>query len=268
VGAVELPRPLADPQHVRRAVVPLAGEGVLAGESFLVAQDEGLVAGGDVGGVQLGGGLGVDAAGGHEPKSAVDAVGHLLVASPLGAGGHELLVPGVHTGEVGETALGEGAKEVQRRGRLVVRSDQALGVGVAGRAGEQDVVHHVAAERRQLDALDGLGVARPWFGELAGDAAHLHQGHPRGVREDHGHLEDDLELVADGIRGEGVEGLGAVARLEQERFSGGHPAELGGELPRLTREDERGEGRKRLDHGVERPTVGPLGLLGGRELLP
>jgi MFS family permease len=48
VGAVELPGALADPEHVGRAVVPVAGEGVLAGERFLVAEDEGLVRGVEV----------------------------------------------------------------------------------------------------------------------------------------------------------------------------------------------------------------------------
>ena len=45
VGAVELAGALADPEHVGRAVVPVAGERVLAGERLLVAEDERLVAG-------------------------------------------------------------------------------------------------------------------------------------------------------------------------------------------------------------------------------
>ena len=45
VGAVELAGALADPQHVRRAVVPAAGGRVLPGERLLVAEDQRLVAG-------------------------------------------------------------------------------------------------------------------------------------------------------------------------------------------------------------------------------
>jgi hypothetical protein len=39
VGAVELAGALADPEHVGRAVVPVAGEGVLPGEGLLVAEE-------------------------------------------------------------------------------------------------------------------------------------------------------------------------------------------------------------------------------------
>ena len=75
VGAVELAGALADPEHVGRAVVPVAGERVLPGEGLLVAEDERLVAGVEVDLVQLGLGLGVDAAGLHEPQGPVDLVG-------------------------------------------------------------------------------------------------------------------------------------------------------------------------------------------------
>ena len=66
---------------------------------------------------------------------------------------------------------------------------------------------------------------RAGLGELAGDAADLHRGHARRVGEHDGHLEDDLQLVPDGVGAEGVERLGAVAGLEQERLAVGHRAE-------------------------------------------
>ena len=166
--------------------------------------------------------LGVDAAGLHEPQGAVDLVGHPLVAAALGAGRHELLVPGVDLVEVGVAALGEGPQQVQRGRRLVVRLEQPVRIGDPGRLGGRDVVDQVAAERRQGELADGLGGRRAGLGELAGDAADLHRGHARGVGEHHGHLEDDLELVSDGVGAEGVEGLGAVAGLEQERLAVGH----------------------------------------------
>ena len=117
MGAVELAGALADPEHVRRAVVPVAGEGVLPGERLLVAEDERLVAGGEVDGVQLGWRLGVDAAGRHEPQGPLDAVGHLLVAAALGAGGHELLVPGVDPARSAKPPL------VNARSRFSVDAD-------------------------------------------------------------------------------------------------------------------------------------------------
>ena len=53
MGAVELAGALADPEHVGRAVVPVAGERVPAGERLLVAEDQRLVAGVEVDLVQL-----------------------------------------------------------------------------------------------------------------------------------------------------------------------------------------------------------------------
>src|SRR3546814_8036541 len=93
VGAVELAGPLTDPEHVGRAVVPLAGEGVLAGERFLVAEDQRLVAREEVDLVEVGLGLGVDPAGPHEPQRPLDVVGQALVALALAARRPELLVP-------------------------------------------------------------------------------------------------------------------------------------------------------------------------------
>ena len=108
VGAVELARPLADPQHVGRAVVPVARERVLAGEVLLVTEDERLVARVDVDLVELEGAFEVDTAGPHEAQRPLDLAGELLVALALTARGDELLHPLVHAGEVGETALAEG----------------------------------------------------------------------------------------------------------------------------------------------------------------
>ena len=174
VGAVELAGALADPQHVRRAVVPVAGERVLPGERLLVAEDQRLVAGVEVDLVQAGLGCSVSMPQArHEPQGPVDVVGHAVVAPALGARRHELLVPLVDLGQVGEAALGERPQQVQRRRRLVVGLHQPVGVGHAGRRGRRDVVDHVAAERRQLDAVDGLGVGRAGLGELAGDAPDL-----------------------------------------------------------------------------------------------
>jgi hypothetical protein len=141
-------------------------------------------------------------------------------------------------------------------------------VGDAGRRGGSDVVDQVAAERRQLEVADDLGVGGAGLGELPGDAAHLHGGHPGRVAEHDRHLQDHLERVPDGVGREGVEGLGAVTRLQQERLAGGHLAQVGGEAAGLAGEHQRGEGAQRLDDGVERAGVGPVGLLDGRAMAP
>ncbi len=125
VGPVELARAVADPDHVGRAVVPIAGEGVHAGEAFLVGEDQRFVAREEVDLVQPLLGREVDAAGRHEAQGAVDLRGDALVALALAGRGDELLVPQVHLGEVGEAALGERPQEVERRRRLLVRGHQA-----------------------------------------------------------------------------------------------------------------------------------------------
>ncbi len=96
--------------------------------------------------------LEVDAARRHEPQGPVDLARDRLVATSLLARGHELLVPQVHLAEVGETALGEGAHEVQRGRRLVVGGHHPSRVGDPGRGVGGVVVDDVAAERRHLES--------------------------------------------------------------------------------------------------------------------
>ena len=70
--AVELAGALADPEQVRRAVVPVAGEAVLAGERLLVVEEQRLVRRVEVDLVQLELGVEVDAARGHEAQRPLD----------------------------------------------------------------------------------------------------------------------------------------------------------------------------------------------------
>ena len=105
----------------------------------------------------------------------------------------------------------------------------------------------------------GLGVGRAGLGELAGDPAHLHDRDARRVGEHDRHLEDDLQLVADAVGREGVEGLGAVARLEQERLAVGHLGEGGGEVARLAGEHERRQAGELLEDRLEGASSGQSG---------
>ena len=199
-------------------------------------------------------------------QRAVDLGGELVVALSLRAGGDELLVPGVHPAEVGEAALGEGPQQVQRRRRLVVRLHEPLGVGHAGGDVGPGAVDDVAAERRQVDVADPLGRAGPRLGELAGDAADLHDGHAQRVGQHDRHLQDDAQLLPDVDGGELLEALGAVAGLEQERVAGGDVAERRLQRAGLAGEHQRRDRRRLLQRPVERGRVGPLGLLLGRQL--
>ena len=109
VRAVERARAFADPEHVRRAVVPVARERVAAREALLVVEQEAFVARPDVDLVELRRRGEVDPAGGHELERALDLGGERLVLLALRRARDEVLVPGVHLGEIGEAALGEGA---------------------------------------------------------------------------------------------------------------------------------------------------------------
>ena len=140
--------------------------------------------------------------------------------------------------QVGEAALGEGPQQVQRRRRLVVRGEEPVGVGGAGRRVGATSLTMWPRKRRQGRApRPSRSASERGLGELAGDAADLHHRHAGRVGEHHGHLQDDLQLVADGVGGEVVEGLGAVAGLQQEGLSRRPPGpgRRGGAGPRRRR---------------------------------
>jgi hypothetical protein len=174
----------------------------------------------------------------------------------------------VDPGQVGEATLGEGPQQVQRDRRLVVGLHQPLGVGLPGGRRGRHVVDHVAAEGEEVDAVDPLGGRRPGLGELAGDAPHLQDRNTGRVGEHHRHLQDDLELVADGVGREALERLGAVTRLEQERPSLGHVGQVLGQLPGLAREHQGRQRSQVLERPVERGLVRPRRLLGRGPVLP
>ena len=264
VGVVQLAGALPDPEEVRRGVVGQAGARVDAGQGALVVQQQGLVAGVELHPLER---LEVGAAGGHELDGAVDVPGQGLVAG-VGRVLGEALVPLVHQAQVREAALGEGADQVQRGGGGVVGLEHPAGVVGAGLRREVVAVDDVAAVGRQGDAVAGLVVGGAGLGELAGHAAHLDDGHRRAVGEHDGHLQDGLDAGADLVRRGGLEGLGAVAALEQERLAlrgGGEPF---AQDVHFAGENEGREDGEFLDGGLEDSRVRPAGLLGGRKLPP
>ena len=213
VGAVQLSRAVADPEHVGRAVVPVAGQRVAAGQALLVVEQQAFVARPDVDLVQLPLRRQVDPAGRHEAQRPLDLGGDRLVAPALRRRGDELLVPEMHLGEVGEAALGECPQQVERRSGLVVALQHPLGVERPRRGRGLVAVQHVPAERRQLDAVHQLRRAGARLDELPGDAADLDHRQHRAVRQHRRHLQDDLQPLADADRREVREGLCAVAGL-------------------------------------------------------
>ena len=94
-------------------------------------------------------------------------------------------------------------------------------------------------------------------------------GTPERVGEHDRHLQDDLELVADGVGGEGVERLGAVAGLQQERLARRPPGRARSVRLRASPANTSGGSVPRcLSGGVEGGVVGPVRLLGGRPVAP
>ena len=145
----------------------------------------------------------------------------------------------------------------------MVGLDQPLRVGDPRLGGEVEAVDRVAAVGRQRHALAGLEVGGARLGVLAGEPAELHHRHGGGVGQDDGHLEQHPELVADVVGGGALEGLGAVAALEQERLAVGDVGELGLQLVALAGEDQRRQRAQPGDGGVDGGRSGYAGCWDG-----
>ena len=163
--------------------------------------------------------LEVDAAGAHELNSSFNSVCQLFVTLAFGRGRNELLRPGVDPRNVGIPAFGEGAKQVERLGRLLVGGDESFGVGDS-RFGEGSVVvDNVPAERGEFDTIDDLGIGAARFGELASDPADLDDRKPARVRQHGCDLQDHLEPFSNRCCGLIVKAFCTVAGLQEERSS-------------------------------------------------
>ena len=121
--------------------------------------------------------------------------------------------------EIGVAAGGEGAQKVERRRGLAIGLELPARIGLARGGRELDVVDDVAAIGRQGDAVDRLEVGRARLGELAGDAADLHDRRGGGEGHHHRHLQEHAEEIADVVGRMFAEALGAIAALQQERLA-------------------------------------------------
>ncbi len=183
--------------------------------------------------------LGVEADRAHEAERLGDPVGDALIALGLRTVLDEAEHPAVGVLQIGVTAGGEGAQEVQRRRRLAVGLELTARVGLARLGRELDVVDDVAAIVRQRNAVDRLDARGAGLGELACDTADLDDR--RGGRKchDHRHLQKDAKKVADVVGRVLAEALGAVSALQQEGSPGRGAAERPLQLARLAGEHER-----------------------------
>src|SRR3546814_17613696 len=110
---------------MRRSVVPVSGQRVLAGQRLLIAEQQRFMAGVECGALQLRNGFGVDPAGRHEVQRLADAVGKVLILLEHGGATHEIQRPGVELVQIGIAALREGAQPVERSRRLRIRSEES-----------------------------------------------------------------------------------------------------------------------------------------------
>ncbi|CAB4951417.1 unannotated protein [freshwater metagenome] len=150
----------------------------------------------------------------------------------------------------------------------MVSGEESLRIGASGASVEGDVVDHVATERGQGDPVDRLVVGRAGLGELPRDTPDLHDRNARRVHEHYSHLQDDLELVSDGVGGERVEGLGTVACLQQECSAAGNSGEIGSEFARFARENQWRQRTENAYGCIQFNWIGPRRLLDDRELTP
>ncbi|MNZ66015.1 hypothetical protein D3C78_842200 [compost metagenome] len=266
VGAVELAGAVADPQHVRRAIVVIVGQAVATHESFFVVQQQRFVCGEETGFAQLR--RTVHAAGAHERQGFIDAIGQVAVFFRQRRVGDEVQVPLVHLMQIGKPALGERAQQVQGGGGLVIRLQQALGVRHAAFFVETDAIDDVATVGGQRHAIDGFVVGRTRLGELPGHAPDLDHRTAGGKGHHDRHLQQHLEGVADFRRGEFGEAFGAVATLQQKRAALGHLGKLTAQLPGFTGKHQwRIAGQGLLDL-LQMRGVGVSGLLLDRQGAP
>ena len=239
VGVVQPAGALADPHLVGGEVVEHVLALFVVGQAqhaTLVVQDEGLVGGVDVRGVQGGGG---HATGAHELQAAVDLLGQGLVAGACRGVGDEFAVPLVQLVQVRGARAGQRADEVHGRRGVRVGAHHAGRVVGAGFLGGLVAVDEVAAVVQQAV---GVAVGGARLCVLTSDAGHLHHGGRRPVGQDDRHLQEGLDVAADVRFGVGLEGLGAVTALQQEGLAQGDVGELLAQAADLRGDDDRRDG--------------------------
>ena len=239
MGAVELAGPVADPQQVRRRVVPVAGGRIDTRHGLFVPEQESFVAGIEVGFPKLRGDVRRQPAGRHERHRLVDTVGEFAVFSGLIARRHEFEIPAVYFVQIGIAALRKGAQQVQGRSGLVVHLHHAFRIGGAAFGGKRHVVDHIAAITGQRHAADFLDIGGTRFRELPGQTAHFHDGFPRSEGQHNRHLQQHTERIADIVRMKFGKAFCAIAALQQKCPAFRHFGELRTELARLAREHQR-----------------------------
>jgi hypothetical protein len=121
-------------------------------------QQQCIVTGEELGRPHVGRGSRINAAGPYEGERFADTVGQGGIAGALRRCRHEILVPLLHPRQIGESALGERAQQIQGHRGLVVGLEHPRGFRHPRRRGEGVAVDDVAAIGRQGHAIHGFGV--------------------------------------------------------------------------------------------------------------
>ena len=129
---------------------------------------------------------------------------------------HPVEVPVLQAVRVHEAAAHQGADEIQRQRGALVAAQHQLRIGLARRRGELGTVDQVAAIARQRDAVARFEFVRARLGVLAGEPAHADHRLLAAVDQHQAHLQQDFELVGDGVRVAVIEALRAIAALQQK----------------------------------------------------
>ena len=232
---------VADPQHVRAGVIPVAGQRILPSQRLLVREQQRFVAGVELRALQLRHRVGIDPARIHEIERFANTISNIPILLGPWAASHEIMCPGMNLMQIGIATVRKGAEQVQRGGGLVIGLHHALRIGRAASGVERDVVDDVAAIGGELDAIDRFGVGTARFGELAGHAAEFYRRQLRREGQNDGHLEQDAEGIADIVRVEFGERFGAIAALKQKCLAIDDARKIRRQVTGLTGKNKRGK---------------------------
>ncbi len=115
--------------------------------------------------------------------------------------------------EIGESAFRQRPHEIEGERGVLIAPEQQIGVGSAILGREAVAIDQVTTIGGQAQLPAALLIPAARLGVLTGDPSHAHQFLLGAVHENQTHLQEDLELRGDGIRGAGIETLRAIPPL-------------------------------------------------------
>ncbi len=242
--AVELTRTFADPQHVRRGVVPVARGRIDARHGLLIVEQQGFVAGKEINLADLRVAFRRHADRRHEAQRFGNLFRQGAVTLTLRAARNEAKRPLMDIVQIGIATVGEGAQQVQRRRRLVVGLQQALRIRNTRFRREFHAIDVITAVAGQGHVTNRFDRRRARLAELTGNTADLDHRTAAGKGHDDGHLQDQSEGIADIVGREFLEAFGAVTALQQEGLAIRDFTQSRGQTARLTGKHQRRQVRQ------------------------